>query len=148
VATDCSSHQPRVGGLGAFIDDSRILVDGSAREQEGFETGLGAWSVLGPPAGSPAAGGDFQRAQGLLFSAVTTEDSVLFGFGIEQIVSPAECAAVLGKAMEHLLTSRSEDVEVGQKRSSAGGHCVGVAAGPSHRVCHRCPAPSTATPRS
>ena len=94
-----------VGGVGAFIDDTRILVDGTAEQQEGFETGLGAWSVLGPPAGSPPAGGDFQRAQGLLFSAVTTEDSVLFGFGIEQIASPAERAAVLGKAMEHLLTS-------------------------------------------
>jgi hypothetical protein len=59
----------------------------------------------GPPPGSPPAGGDFQRAQGLLFSAVTTEDSVLFGFGIEQIESSAERAAVLGKAMEHLLPS-------------------------------------------
>ena len=96
---------PSVGGVGAFIDDTRVLVDGAARDQEGFETGLGAWSVPGPPAGSPPAGGDFQRAQGLLFSAVTTEDSVLFGFGVEQIESRAERAAVLGKAMEHLLPS-------------------------------------------
>ena len=93
---------PSVGGVGAFIDDTCVLVDGEQRE--GFETGLGAWSVLGPPSGSPPGGGDFQRAQGLLFSAVTTEDSVLFGFGIEQIES-AERAAVLGKAMEHLLPS-------------------------------------------
>jgi hypothetical protein len=57
------------------------------------------------PPGIPPAGGDFQRAQGLLFSAVTTEDWVLFGFGIEQIESAAEGAAVLGKAMEHLLPS-------------------------------------------
>jgi hypothetical protein len=94
---------PSAGGVGAFVDDTQVLVGGVVREHEGFETGLGAWSVPGPPAGSPPAGGDFQRAQGLLFSAVSTEDSVLFGFGIEQIASPAERAAVLGKAMEHLL---------------------------------------------
>ena len=44
-------------------------------------------------------------AQGLLFSAVSTEDPVLFGFGIEQIQAPAERAAVLGKALKHLLPS-------------------------------------------
>jgi hypothetical protein len=42
---------------------------------------------------------------GLLFSAVSTEDSVLLGFGIEQIESAAERAAVLGKALKHLLPS-------------------------------------------
>jgi hypothetical protein len=96
---------PATGGVGAFIDDTQVLVGGVARDQEGFETGLGAWSVIGPPAGSPPAGGDFRRAPGLFFSAVTTEDSVLFGFGVEQIESPTERAAVLGKAMEHLLPS-------------------------------------------
>ena len=96
---------PATGGVGAFIDDTQVLVGGIARDQEGFETGLGAWSVIGPPAGSPPAGGDFRRAPGLFFSAVSTEDSVLFGFGIEQIESAAERAAVLGKAMGHLLPS-------------------------------------------
>jgi hypothetical protein len=96
---------PASGGVGAFIDDTQVLVGGVARDQEGFETGLGAWSLIGPPAGSPPAGGDFRRAPGLFFSAVTTEDAVLFGFGVEQIESPAERAAVLGKAMEHLLPS-------------------------------------------
>jgi len=76
----------------------------SAAAQSGSR-GLGAWSVLGPPPGSPPGGGNFQRAQGLLFSAVSTEDSVLLGFGAEQIESPAERAAVLGKALKHLLPS-------------------------------------------
>jgi Immune inhibitor A-like, MAM domain len=96
---------PSTGGVGAFIDDTQVLVGGVATEHEGFETGLGRWSVLGPPAGSPPAGGDFRRAQGLLFSAVTTEDSVLLGFGVEQIESSAERAEVLRKAMNHLLPS-------------------------------------------
>jgi hypothetical protein len=36
---------------------------------------------------------------------VSTEDSVLLGFGVEQIESPAERAALLGKALKHLLPS-------------------------------------------
>jgi hypothetical protein len=96
---------PSTGGVGAFVDDTKVLVGGAVTESEGFETGLGAWSILGPPPGRPPAGGDYRRAQGLLFSAVSTEDSVLLGFGVEQIESPEERAAVLGKALKHLLPS-------------------------------------------
>ena len=96
---------PSTGGVGAFVDDTRCLSAALSLSSEGFETGLGAWSMPGPPAGSPPAGGDFRRAQGLFFGAVTTEDSVLLGFGVEQIESPAERAAVLGKALKHLLPS-------------------------------------------
>ena len=96
---------PASGGVGAFIDDTQVLVGGVARDQRRLRNRFGAWSVIGPPAGSPPAGGDFRRAPGLFFSAVTIEDSVLFGFGVEQIESPTERAAVLGKAMGHLLPS-------------------------------------------
>ena len=56
----------------------------------------------GPPAGSPPSGADFKRSQGLLAAAVTTEDTVLLGFGLEQ-VSDAERVAVVRRAMQHLL---------------------------------------------
>jgi hypothetical protein len=59
--------------------------------------------VPGSPPGSPPGGGDFKRAQALLSPAVTTPDTVLFGFGIEQIGSAAERAAVLGRAVRLLL---------------------------------------------
>jgi hypothetical protein len=95
---------PASGGVGAFIDDIALLVDGEVRESEGFEAGLGAWSSAGQPEGSPPGGGDFRRAEALLFSAVTTEDTVLFGSGIEQIASPSERAEVLGRALRHLLS--------------------------------------------
>ena len=36
-------------------------------------------------------------------SSVTTEDTVLFGFGIEALATPEERADVLGRAIEHLL---------------------------------------------
>jgi Immune inhibitor A peptidase M6 len=94
---------PFTGGVGAFIDDTRVVVGGAVIDAEGFETGLGAWSVPGPPPGSPPGGGDFRRAQALLSPAVTTADTVLLGFGVEQIGPPAERAAVLGRALRHLL---------------------------------------------
>jgi hypothetical protein len=94
---------PNTGGVGAFVDDTAIVVGGTATQAEGFETGLGAWSVQGPPAGSPPGGGNFKRSQALVSAAVTTADTVLLGFGIEQLGTPAEQADVLGKAVRYLL---------------------------------------------
>lgn len=72
-------------------------------ECEGFESDLGPWSVAGAPEGSPPGGGGLRRAEGPLFAAVTTEDSVLLGFGLERVASATERAAVLRRALEHLL---------------------------------------------
>jgi len=37
-------------------------------------------------------------------SSVTTADSVLFGYGLEQLATPAERADVLGRTMSFLLS--------------------------------------------
>jgi hypothetical protein len=50
------------GGAGVFVDRTRLAIGGTAVEPEGFETGLGPWTVPGAPEGSPANGGDFERA--------------------------------------------------------------------------------------
>jgi hypothetical protein len=94
---------PFTGGVGVFVDDTRVVVAGAVREAEGFETGLGPWSVPGPPPGSPPGGGDFKRAQALLSPAVTTSDTVLLGFGVEQVGAAAEREALLGRAVRLLL---------------------------------------------
>ena len=73
---------------------------------EGFEEGLGAWSLTGPPATSPGNGRDWERSQGLVppaQAAVATEDTVLLGFGVEQIADPEVRAEVLGRVMAYLL---------------------------------------------
>ena len=44
---------PSTGGVGAFVDDTKVLVGGAVTESEGFETGLGAWSIPGPPRRKP-----------------------------------------------------------------------------------------------
>lgn len=44
---------PGTGGLGAFVDDTRLVVGGTPQGAEGFETSLGPWSVPGAPAKQP-----------------------------------------------------------------------------------------------
>ncbi|MFI6643615.1 M14 family zinc carboxypeptidase [Streptomyces sp. NPDC050504] len=91
------------GEMGAFVDDTR-LVTGATTQSEGFETSLGAWTVPGPPAGSPGNIGDWARSAALFHSGagVTTRDSVLLGFGLEHVASAADRKAVIGRALRAL----------------------------------------------
>jgi Zinc carboxypeptidase/Immune inhibitor A peptidase M6 len=93
---------PAFGGIGVAVDDTEIVVDGAVVESESFETGLGPWTIPGPPPSSPDATVDFERSEGFLASAVTTEDSVLLGFGLEQVASATERVAIVRTAMQHL----------------------------------------------
>lgn len=97
--TDSSS-----GGVGVFVDDTKLIVDG-ATTSEGFEGGtLGAWAAGGPPAGSPPATGGFVAGGQLIrFGAViTTSNSALLGFGLERVEDPAARAAILGELIGSL----------------------------------------------
>jgi hypothetical protein len=94
---------PGSGGAGVFVDDTRVTAGGQTLSAEGFETGLGPWSATGPPAGSSPALGSFVRAQALVGGAVTTEDTVLLGVGLEQVTTPAARAALLMPIMAYLL---------------------------------------------
>ncbi|MFC5823726.1 M14 family metallopeptidase [Nonomuraea insulae] len=93
---------PSTGGAGAFVDDTRVTTTGGTLNAEGFETGLGPWAIPGPPAGSPS-GGDFVRAQADRTAAVSTKDTVLLGFGLEQLGSGAERNASLRKILRYLI---------------------------------------------
>ncbi|MFE3142693.1 M14 family zinc carboxypeptidase [Streptomyces scopuliridis] len=95
---------PGSGGFGLFADDARLVVGGSDRESEGFETSLGVWTTPGAPAGSPVVEGDWARAQELFtsYASVTTRNTVLFGFGLEHVPDAGERAALLGKALRAL----------------------------------------------
>ncbi len=91
------------GGIGVAVDEAQLLVDGAPVETEGFEDGLGAWSVTGPPDGSAPNSVTFVRSPGLFGAAVTTPDSVMFGVGVEQVEDPATRAAILGASIGYLL---------------------------------------------
>lgn len=93
------------GDLGIFIDDAVVTVDGAATSESSFEDGLDDWSVLGAPEGSAPNFRDWERV-GILFevaSIVSTEDTLLFGFGFEGIESGDERNEVMGRSMEFLL---------------------------------------------
>ncbi|TDB87434.1 M14 family metallopeptidase [Actinomadura sp. 7K534] len=95
---------PFTGGTGLFIDDTRLTTTGGDLDAEGFETGLGPWSIQGAPEGSPGNGSEFVRSEALIdaVSSVATKDTVLFGFGLEQ-ADPADSRALMAKALRHLL---------------------------------------------
>ncbi|MCF2530471.1 M14 family metallopeptidase [Yinghuangia soli] len=94
---------PGSGGVGLFIDEAKLVKNGTAVETEGFENGLGPWTLAGAPPGdhSPAA---FLHTNAVFGnSVIATEDSVVFGFGIEQLATQADKNAVLGRAVNYLL---------------------------------------------
>jgi hypothetical protein len=90
-------------GIGVFLDDVSVLVDGTAVAETSFETDLGGWTVSGSPEGSASNVNDWIRTQ-LGFeegAAVTTEDAVYFGFGLEGL-APAERDDLVARTMSHL----------------------------------------------
>ena len=98
---------PAVAGIGAFVDDTRVTTAGGAVfGADGFEADTSLWTIEGEPEGSPPNSGNFQFAGTLVevAASVTTEDSVLLGYGIEQLATPAEQADVLGRIMQYLLS--------------------------------------------
>ncbi|MGK5110722.1 MULTISPECIES: M14 family zinc carboxypeptidase [unclassified Geodermatophilus] len=92
---------PFIGGAGVFVDRTRVTIGGTEVEPEAFETGLGPWATPGAPAGSPGNADDFQRAQSQVGAAITTDDTVLLGFGIEQVPA-ADRVTLLGGIVQHL----------------------------------------------
>ncbi|MET9115202.1 M14 family zinc carboxypeptidase [Streptomyces longwoodensis] len=95
---------PGSGGHGVLVDDASLVVGGTATETEGFETSLGAWRAAGPPPGSPAVLKDWARTGALFqtYGAVTTDDTVLLGFGLEHLRTAADRAALLKRALDAL----------------------------------------------
>jgi hypothetical protein len=99
-----------VQGLGTFVD--AIQLPGEPLES--FETGLGAWTVPGPPEGSAANPNDWTRTQSVGFEegAIVsetprrTEFTTLYaGFGLEAIqgaTGPNSRAAVMDRSLDFL----------------------------------------------
>lgn len=83
------------------------MVDGEVTSTDGFEGETSEWTVGGPPAGSPPNQGNWVIGPQLLtlYAGTSTEDSVLLGFGLEQLASDAERAALVRSALDGLLGS-------------------------------------------
>ncbi|NJP32600.1 M14 family metallopeptidase [Micromonospora thermarum] len=90
-------------GLGVFLDDARVVVDGATVGETSFETDLGGWTVAGPPPGSAGNATDWARSQQAFEegSAVVTTDTVYLGFGLEGL-APAARDDLVKRALTHL----------------------------------------------
>ena len=91
-------------GLGVFLDDF-TEPDGSTTS---FEDGLGGWTVAPAPDGSAPNVNSWAQTDAAGFpegAAVRTENSLLLGFGLEQVDTPANRTAIMGRAMGDLLGS-------------------------------------------
>jgi hypothetical protein len=95
---------PGSGGHGVLADEASLVLNGAATQTEGFETSLGAWSVPGPPPGSPAVLKDWARTGTLFktYGAVTTDRTVLLGFGLEHLTAAADRNTLVKKALAAL----------------------------------------------
>jgi hypothetical protein len=92
-----------VQGLGTFVDD---IVVSTGEGTTSFETGTDGWTATAAPPGSAPNPNGFVRttAAGIPEgAAITTEDTIYFGFGFEGIATPAARNAVMGQAMGYLL---------------------------------------------
>jgi Immune inhibitor A peptidase M6 len=96
---------PFVSDVGVFVDDTRVVVNSAVVEQDGFEGATSAWTVGGPPAGSPPNGQNWQIAGQLVtvYAGTSTEDTLLLGFGLEQLATEDERADLVERALSGLL---------------------------------------------
>ena len=95
---------PNTGGLGVIVDDTRLDDDGGAARPRASRGG----SARGPCSGA-RRGASRRRSTGnapsgsaARHAGVVTEDTVLLGFGIEQLDGPAAQARVVGDALRLL----------------------------------------------
>ncbi|MFA9269313.1 MAG: M14 family zinc carboxypeptidase [Baekduiaceae bacterium] len=95
---------PSTGGIGVFVDDTRVVDGATTIDADGFE-GESTWAVPGPPEGSPANAGDWAFGEQLVtFNAGTaTDDTLLLGFGLEQVATDAERTDLVRRALDGLL---------------------------------------------
>jgi hypothetical protein len=93
-----------VAGIGAFVDNTRITTNAGGLDADGSEGPTSRWTIESEPEGQPAEHRQLPVRRGLVVAAasVTTADSVLLGYGIEQLASPADQADVLGRIMQYL----------------------------------------------
>ena len=95
---------PSTGGVGAFVDDTRVVAGGTTLWADGFEGATSLWAPGASPAGSPPPSGGWEIGGQLvkLVAGTATDDTLLLGFGLEQLETGADRAALLEQALGEL----------------------------------------------
>ena len=96
---------PASGGIGTFVDDTEVVVDGAVTEADGFEGATSTWTVGGPPEGSAPNAGNWQIGEQLvnIYAGTSTEDTLLLGFGLEQLATDEDRVELLEQALDGLI---------------------------------------------
>ncbi len=94
-------------GLGVFLDDVQVLKNGAVTETQDFENGLGGWTAGPPPAGTANQAGwiDSTSVGFTDGPGIATNQTELWGFGLEAVRTPADRAKVLGDALHYLAST-------------------------------------------
>jgi murein tripeptide amidase MpaA len=91
-------------GLGVWVDDAKITLDGAQSSFADFEADEGGW-LLGPaPEGSanPVVGWERVTEEFTEGPVIGTDDSVYAGFGLEGITGADKRAEFMGGVLRHL----------------------------------------------
>ncbi|MEA2272393.1 MAG: hypothetical protein QOI98_1101 [Solirubrobacteraceae bacterium] len=99
VATD-----PATLGLGVWVDDTKVILNGSTAAETSFEQDLGGWAVGPPPPGTASPINGWERTDKQLDEGpvVGTKNTVYAGFGFEGITGAANRATFMGKTLKYL----------------------------------------------
>ncbi|MDA0166134.1 M14 family zinc carboxypeptidase [Solirubrobacter ginsenosidimutans] len=91
---------PGGGGVGAFVDDTKVVIDGTTTA-DGFEGATSTWTPAPAPPGSPQNAGAWEIAGQLVnfFAGTSTDDTLLLGFGLEQVAAPADRTKLVKQAL-------------------------------------------------
>jgi hypothetical protein len=95
---------PGTGGVGVFVDDTALRIGGVESQQDGFEGATSTWTVQGEPEGSPENSGNWVIGPKAVnfYAGTATDDTLLLGFGLEQVPSTAERVALVRRALSGL----------------------------------------------
>jgi murein tripeptide amidase MpaA len=98
VATDPASL-----GLGVWVDDAKLVVNGATVDETSFEDGLGNWTAGPPPEGTESQENGWQSSETSFIEGgvVATDDSVYTGFGFEGMNAAAR-PEFMRRVMAHL----------------------------------------------
>jgi hypothetical protein len=92
-------------GLGVFVDDAKITVDGATLTETSFEDGLGGWEVPGAPEGSGGNANDWISSTSVGYvdgPGVATKDTIYWGFGLEGVTGADKRATLVKDAVAAL----------------------------------------------
>lgn len=91
-------------GLGVFVDDTQVVVDGAVTTETSFEADLGGWTPSDAPAGSRVTNNWVRSQTAFQEGAGTvTDDTVFTGFGVEGLTTAEMRNEFVARAMAHLL---------------------------------------------